>query len=130
MSKFVRFEEIESWKLLRELSRDLHDLFGNGKFKNDYTLWNQINGSSGSIMDNIAEGQERGGRKEFIQFLSFAKGSCGETRSQLYRMLDRKYINEGEFSILVEKAEHCSRKINNLMTYLQGTTIQGGKFRF
>lgn len=130
MSTFNRFEEIDAWKLSREICKELYVLFEKGKLKNDYTLWNQINASSGSVMDNIAEGKERGGTKEFIQFLSFAKGSCGETRSQLYRMFDRKYIDEKLFTELLQKVEQCSRKINSLMAYLQGSSINGGKYRF
>ncbi len=66
-------------------------------FFKDFGLRDQINRASGSIMDNIAEGFERGGRKEFIQFLSYAKGSSGEVKSQLYRALDRDTLMKKHF---------------------------------
>jgi four helix bundle protein len=130
MATFTRFEDIDAWKIAREISKDLFILFENGSLNKDFVLWNQINSSSGSIMDNIAEGHERGGRKEFIQFLSYAKGSCGEVRSQLYRMRDRKYISDEQFSEFSKKTEQCIGKITNLMIYLQGSKITGNNFRF
>jgi four helix bundle protein len=130
MSKFTRFEEIEAWKIAREICKDLYDLNQKSRLNKDYALWNQLNASSGSVMDNIAEGLERGGRKEFIQFLAYAKGSCGEIRSQMYRLQDRDYISETEFLTLREKSDHCIRKITNLMTYLRSSKIKGGTFRY
>lgn len=130
MATFTRFEDIDAWKISREICRDLFDLFEKGRMNKDFPLWDQLNSSSGSVMDNIAEGHERGGRKEFIQFLSYAKGSCGEVRSQLYRLQDRKYINDEEFLALSKKTEQCLGKITNLMIYLQGSKITGNSFRF
>jgi four helix bundle protein len=85
MATIKSFEDIESWKKAREVCKLLGEIIDAGHFKKSYRLINQIEGSSGSIMDNIAEGFERGTRAEFIQFLGYAKGSCGELRSQLYR---------------------------------------------
>ncbi len=76
-------------------------------------------------MDNIAEGFERGTRAEFIQFLGYAKGSCGEFRSQLYRMLDRVYIQQNEFDELFILAENISKRIQKFIEYLQATEIKG-----
>ncbi len=81
------------------------DLINKGEFKHSYKLIDQIESSSGSIMDNIAEGFERGGNKEFIQFLYISKGSCGELRSQLYRCLDRSYFTKAEFDMLYNLAK-------------------------
>lgn len=100
MSTINRFEEIISWQEARTLNKNIGKLIDEGRFKNSYRLISQIEASAGSIMDNIAEGFERSGNKEFIQFLYVAKGSCGELRSQLYRVLDHDYINQTEFDQL------------------------------
>ena len=95
----------------RELCREIDQVIEQSNLKNNYRLCNQIDGSSGSIMDNIAEGFERNGNKEFIQFLSIAKASCGETRSQLYRVFDRNFLSEDKFEILVEQTETLSKEL-------------------
>jgi len=92
MATIQRFEDLEVWKLARELAFDIYTTTLKGTFAKDNDLKWQIRKSSGSVMDNIAEGFERDGRKEFIQFLSISNGSVGESRSQLYRALDRKHL--------------------------------------
>lgn len=129
MTKINQFEDLEIWQLAREICNDIYNIALSTELKNDYKLYNQINGASGSVMDNIAEGFERNGNREFIQFLSIAKGSCGETRSQLYRILDRKYINEEQFKNLKNKCLTLSKKISSFITYLSKSELKGIKFK-
>jgi four helix bundle protein len=128
MATIKCFEEIEAWQLARILCSDIDKITRQGPFAKDFELRNQINRSSGSVMDNIAEGFELGGNKEFVHFLSIAKGSCGEVRSQLYRAFDRNYINNIEFDSLKEKCIVVSKKISGLSKYLQSTDFKGHKF--
>src|SRR5690554_2818712 len=90
------FEDLEIWKLAREIAKEVNILTKRNSFSKDFELINQIKSSSGSTMDNIAEGFERNGNQEFHQFLSISKGSGGETRSQFYRAFDYGYISEEE----------------------------------
>ncbi len=92
-----RFEDIESWKKARGCTRLIYEMSSQGNFTRDFALRDQIRRAVISIMSNIAEGFERGGDKEFIQFLSIAKGSCGEVRSQLFAAFDQNYITEDQF---------------------------------
>jgi four helix bundle protein len=125
MATINSFEEIESWKKARAVCMELGKLIDEEKFQKNFRLIGQIEGSSGSIMDNIAEGFERGTRSEFIQFLGYAKGSCGELRSQLYRAFDRSYLTQSEFTNLKELVMQISGLIQNLINYLQKTKIEG-----
>jgi len=125
MATIKKFEDVEAWQISRQLCNDIGTLIDNGLFKHNHRLIGQIEGSSGSIMDNIAEGFERGTRAEFIQFLGYSKGSCGELRSQLYRALDRKYINQQQFDDFYSFAVRISSMLQKFISYLQKTTIQG-----
>lgn len=125
MATIKSFEDVESWKKAREVCKILGEIIDEGKFRTSYRLINQVEGSSGSVMDNIAEGFERGTRAEFIQFLGYAKGSCGELRSQLYRALDRKFLTETEFNELKILVLNISGLIQNFITYLQNSEIDG-----
>ena len=126
--KIERFEDLEIWQEARELCKFIRSLTRKPEFSKDFKLVGQINGSSGSIMDNIAEGFERNGRREFINFLSYSKGSCGELKSQLYKALDKKLISQNEFENLAVKIELVKNKIGAFMKYLNSTEIKGLKF--
>ena len=128
MATIKRFEDIEAWQEARELCNLIYPLTVTGSFERDFKLRDQINDSSGSIMDNIAEGFERDGTREFIQFLSYSKGSAGEVRSQLYRALDRGHISNEVFEMLVKRIEIISKKIRSFMGYLNKTNYKGIKF--
>ena len=125
MATIKSFEDIESWKKAREVCKILGKLLDEGRFKNSFRLINQVEGSSGSVMDNIAEGFERGTRAEFITFLGYAKGSCGELRSQLYRAFDRNFITEDEFNNLKTEVQNISGLIQNFIHYLQNSEVAG-----
>ena len=125
MATIKSFEERKSWQKAKDICKLLGQLIDEGRFKNNYRLVAQIEGSSGSIMDNIAEGFERGSRAEFILFLGYAKGSCGELRSQIIRALDRKYITEIEFENIKTEILNISGLLQNMISYLQKSTVAG-----
>lgn len=129
MATISKFEDLEVWQKARILNKNVYEIINGRQFSKDYRLREQMNGSCGSIMDNLAEGFERGGTKEFVYFLGVAKGSAGEVRSQLYRALDRKYIGNEKFNDLYKMAEQISRMINGLISYLNKTKYRGEKFK-
>jgi four helix bundle protein len=118
MATVAKFEDLEAWKLARELVNLIYDLTDKEIFKRDYDLKNQMRSAAVSIMSNIAEGFERGSDKDFARFLYIAKASCGEIRSQLYVSFDRKYITLEEFKAATEKAVFTSKRISGLIKYL------------
>jgi len=128
MATVKQFEDLEIWKLSRVLCQKIYILITETELKNDYKLKEQINGSSGSVMDNIVEGFERNGNKEFRQFLSIAKASCGETQSQLYRAFDRNYILADTFEELTNLTSEIRKKIGSFIKYLNNTAYRGHKF--
>ena len=128
MATITNFEDLGIWQKARELCKDVWALTQKGSFSKDFGLKDQINRSSGSCMDNIAEGFERDGTKEFGQFLSISKGSVGETRSQMYRALERGHVSQEEFDKVFFKCKDTSKDIGNFMRYLRTTNIKGNKF--
>ena len=97
MAAIIRFEDLEIWQEARRLVKEIQIISVEMELKSDIRFKDQIKSSSGSVVDNIAEGFERDGNIEFRQFLSIAKGSAGETRSQLYRVFDARYYFYGYF---------------------------------
>ena len=129
MATFKRLEEIEAWKKARELVNMVYNVTGEGDFARDFGLRDQIRRASVSVMSNIAEGFERDGTKEFIQFLSTAKGSIGEVKSQIYIASDQEYLSKTRFRELIELADETGRIIAGLIIYLKQSGLKGTKFR-
>lgn len=128
MAKIERFEDLEIWQIARETCHKVYQIFETTSLGNNYALRNRMDKSSGSIMDNISEGFERNGNREFIQFLSIAKASCGELRSQLYRVLDRNHKDNASFEVLYEMVLLESKKISSFINYLSRSEYKGSKF--
>ncbi len=129
MSAKKIFEELQVWQDARILFKNINSLiFHDSKLSEHKALIYQIQRSSGSIMDNIAEGFDRGGNKEFIQFLSIAKGSAAETRSQLYRILDLKLFSETDVNKLIDDASNISKQLNGFIQYLKNSEFKGPKY--
>ncbi len=128
MATIQRFEDIEAWQSARLLRQSIYQLTRGKLFADDFALVNQIRRAAISGGSNIAEGFERGGNREFIQFLSTAKGSVGEIKDQLYCAFDETYISERQFADTYALAESTSRLIGGFMTYLRSTTVSGYKF--
>ena len=114
MSKIERFEDLIAWQKARVVTREIYQITRHGAFAKDFGLSGQIQRAAVSIMSNIAEGFERGGRGEFHQFLSTAKASCAELRSQLYVALDIGYLDQRRFDQLLARAEEVGRIIGGL----------------
>ena len=121
MSKIEKFEDIEAWQKARNVVDSIYKITKTGSFSKDYSLKDQIQKASISIMSNISEGFSRETDKEFIRFLTIAKASASEVQSQLYIALDQNYINKKEFEELYDILDHCSRQIANFISYLKGT---------
>jgi four helix bundle protein len=129
MATLSRFEDLKIWQESRFLNQSLFNLLLNLDDRKFGFLINHIFKTSGSIMDNIAEGFEREGNKEFIQFLSISKGSAGELRSQLYRALDLKLITQEDFNKLAPQLISISNQISLFIKYLKNSQFKGNKFK-
>ena len=129
MASYKRFEDLPIWQEARDFSKKVFWASKEGEFSKEFRLCSQIRASSGSIMDNIAEGFERNGNGEFKQFLYVAKGSCGETRSQLYRAFDYGFLPEEDFVALRSQSEEISKSISSFIDYLQSSEIKGAKYK-
>jgi four helix bundle protein len=119
---------LEIWKEARCLTKEIYRLTSRPKFSKDFTLRGQIQSAAISIMSNIAEGFERSGNQEFVQFLYVAKSSCGEVRSQLYVAVDQGYISANESEKLLNSFKRLSSMIGRLINYLKGSGMKGAKY--
>jgi four helix bundle protein len=122
------FEDLNVWKQARQLTQEVYRLTKTETFFKDFGLRDQIRRAAISVMSNIAEGFERGGNQEFVQFLYVAKASCGEVRSQLYVALNQGYATSNDSEKLLLLFRRLSGMISNLITYLRKSDMKGEKF--
>nr|BAL59668.1 S23 ribosomal protein [Candidatus Acetothermum autotrophicum] len=123
MSRIERFEDIKSWQLAKALVKNIYELTGQASFSKDYSLRDQIQRAAVSIMSNIAEGFERGSKKDFVNFLYIARGSCAEVRSLLYVAFELGYINEDKFKEALQQTEEIAKAIFGFIRYLKSNTL-------
>lgn len=129
MATIQRFADLEIWQLARELCQKAYPLTFEEPIAKDFRYKDQLRGTCGSIMDNIAEGFGRGSKLEFINSLTIAKGEAEELKSQLYRGLDIKYFSEAHFKELYEMTDLIVKKIGAFISYLNKASIKGQKFK-
>jgi four helix bundle protein len=129
MATVHKFEDLEIWQLARTIYQDVSAIAERLRIKHEYRFADQMKAAAGSVMDNIAEGFERNSRLEFLNSLSISKGESGELKSQYYRCLDDKYIDETKFQELYDKTETLIKKIANFIIYLNRSKIKGLKFK-
>lgn len=129
MATIKRFEDLEIWQVARGLALKVKKITEADLFSKDFRFRDQITNSAGSVMDNIAEGFERSGRLEFVNFLSISKGSTGEVRSQLYRAIDYGYMSDEVGLVLIKEYEVLASKISGFISYLNRSIHKGQKFK-
>ena len=128
MATINNFEELEIWIAARKLNKRILEITQRESIKRDFRFYSQIRASAGSVMDNIAEGFERDSRLEFINHLSFSKGSCGEVQSQVFRAFDDQTVTEEEQNELILGYKTLAKDIGNFIRYLNKSDIKGQKF--
>jgi four helix bundle protein len=129
MAIIKSFTDLQVWQRARVYAHEIFLLTMREPFLKDYSLKDQINRAAGGIMDNIAERFDRNGNREFIQFLSIAKGCAAETQSQLFRAFDRQYVSTEEFERFQKESIEIANMIGGLMRYLKTSGIKGSKFQ-
>ena len=129
MGTFRTFEEIEAWQQARTLAKMVYEASGKGTFGRDFALRDQIRRAAVSVMSNIAEGFGRGGAREFVQFLTVARGSASEVSAQLYVALDQGYLAQQDYRRLQEQATRTGSVISGLVRYLRTAGLRGSKYR-
>lgn len=126
--KVANFEDLRIWQMASDLCVKIYRITRDGEFKYDNRFVQQMRSSSGSIMDNIAEGFERQGNKEFKNFLFIAKGSAGETRSQIIRARNVGFIDNETYSELYNDCIRLSSSINSFIQSLKNTDYKGTRY--
>ena len=129
MPTITRFEDLEAWQTARELTRAVYECARSRAFGEDRALRSQICRAAVSVVSNIAEGFERDGKAEFIQFLSIAKGSAAEVEAQMYVALDQKYVTDEQFDRVRSLASSTKGLVGGLMAYLKSSELRGRKFK-
>ena len=129
MATVHKFEDLEIWQLAFNIYKKVTAITERMRQKHDYRFAEQMKAAAGSVMDNTAEGFERNSRLEFLNSLSIAKGECGELKSQTYRCLVDKYINQKEFDELYIEIDIVVKKIANFIIYLNKSKVKGLKFK-
>jgi four helix bundle protein len=120
-----RFEDLEVWQNARALCKKIRFVVNTTSLGKDFSLKDQILRSSGSCMDNISEGFERDGNKEFKNFLIISKGSIGETRSQVYRSYDAGHLSEETFNDLLNDCLSLSKQLSGFINYIGNNKFLG-----
>ena len=128
MEKVKRFEDLQVYQKARELCKSVYTITNQEPFKSDYRFVQQIRAAAGSVMDNIAEGYERNGNKEFLNFLYIAKGSCGEVRSQIIRASDVGFLEEAVAKVLYGDCLSISKLLNSLIFSINKSGYTGKKY--
>ncbi len=123
------FEDLDAWQMARKLANEIYASSSSGAFAKDFVLRDQMRRAAISVLSNVAEGFERGGNAEFIQFLSIAKGSVGEVRAQAYIALDQGYIDRSKFEQLQTLASDVGKKLGGLIAYLKRSGLAGAKYK-
>lgn len=127
MSKAQRFEELDIFQKARELCKQVYSVTKEGEFHKDSRFVQQIHAAAGSVMDNIAEGFERQGNKEFVNFLYIAKGSCGEVRSQIIRATDVGFLDKDTATRLYNDCMGLSKAISAFIKSIKSSDYRGSK---
>ena len=129
MSKAKSFEDLKIFQMARDLCKEVYAITKESEFHKDSRFVQQIHAAAGSVMDNIAEGFERDGNKEYINFLYIAKGSCGEVRSQIIRASDVGFIDKETATKLYNESLNLSKSIAKFITSLKDSNLSGLKFQ-
>lgn len=129
MASVERFEDLRIWQMARELCKEIYQHTEKKPWKMDSRFVQQIRAAAGSVMDNIAEGFERDGNKEFVQFLYVAKGSCGEVRSQIIRASDVGFLDNNSATKLYNDSVELSKSISAFIKRIKSSPITGIKYK-